>query len=126
VRDGRLLVLHRRKQGAIYDAVPGGTIEEGETPREAAERELREETGIRVTLGAPVLVLANQNRREFYFDAHTAEGDPVLGGPEAEKSNPGNHYVLDWLPLTGLGSSPLKPDTLKAWLVARDWTRYPE
>ena len=124
MRDGRLLVLHRRKHGAIYDAIPGGTIEEGETPRVAAEREIIEEPALRVELSAPVLVLTNQDRREFYFDAHRAEGDPVMGGPEAEKSNPGNFYALDWLPLDDLGAAPLKPDALKEWLVARDWTRY--
>ena len=119
-------MLHRRKYGAIYDAVPGGKLEDGESPPAAAEREIREETSIRVEVGAPVLVLDNQGRREFYFDALKAEGDPVLGGEEAEKSNPQNYYALDWLPLTDLGTAPLKPDALKAWLVARDWTRYPE
>ena len=41
-RDGRLLLVKNRKRG--WEA-PGGKIEEGETPEEAAHREFMEETG---------------------------------------------------------------------------------
>lgn len=33
-------------QGSVYYSLPKGHIDPGETPREAAEREIREETGI--------------------------------------------------------------------------------
>jgi 8-oxo-dGTP pyrophosphatase MutT (NUDIX family) len=46
VRDGRLLVVRPAGQEAFF--LPGGKPEPGETPVEAAVREVREETGIRL------------------------------------------------------------------------------
>ena len=43
VADGRLLVSHERKADCYF--IPGGGLEEGETPEECCIRELREETG---------------------------------------------------------------------------------
>lgn len=49
--DGKRIVLVREptKPAPIYWKFPGGKIEPGETPVEAAVGETREETGIRVT-----------------------------------------------------------------------------
>ncbi len=49
VRDGRVLLIHRPR----YDdwSLPKGKVEEGETPEEAALREVEEETGLRCELG---------------------------------------------------------------------------
>jgi 8-oxo-dGTP pyrophosphatase MutT (NUDIX family) len=44
VRDGKTLLLKHKKLGMWLP--PGGHIDEGETPDEAALRELREETGL--------------------------------------------------------------------------------
>jgi 8-oxo-dGTP pyrophosphatase MutT (NUDIX family) len=122
VRNGSLLVIHRQKRGEAYDAIPGGKLEPGETPEEAAVREVAEETGMHIRVGAPVLELNNEDRREFYFDALEAVGEPVLGGPEAERHSPENAYVLGWIGLQGLKDAPLKPMALKNWMLARDWS----
>jgi 8-oxo-dGTP diphosphatase len=122
VRDERLLVIHRQKRGETYDALPGGKLEPGETPEQAAVREVAEETGMTVRVGAPVLVLDNEGRREFYFDALDAKGEPVLGGPEAERHSPENSYVLGWVPLTDLEHAPIRPAPLKSWLSTRRWS----
>ena len=121
VRDERLLVIHRRKRGEWYDAIPGGKLEPGESPEEAAVREVAEETGMTIRVAAPVLVLDNEGRREFYFDALDANGDPVLGGPEAQRNSPENAYELAWISLRDLKNAPIKPPVLKTWMVSRDW-----
>lgn len=121
VRHGRLLVIHRRKHGEDYVAIPGGTVERGEDAEAAACRELREETGLRTRVRGPVLVLENQGRRELYFDAVGASGEPVLGGPEARRNSPENRYVLGWVDLADIGRLPVRPDALRAWLAGRDW-----
>jgi 8-oxo-dGTP pyrophosphatase MutT (NUDIX family) len=49
---GRVLLIHERiEDGTTHWLTPGGGVEPGETPREAAVREAVEETGIAVAVG---------------------------------------------------------------------------
>lgn len=49
VHDGRVLMARRRQQeGKLLWAFPGGGIEAGETPEQAAVREVAEEVGLEV------------------------------------------------------------------------------
>ena len=45
-RDGKLLLVEHRMNGRDFFNLPGGGIEESETPAEAALRELSEEAGV--------------------------------------------------------------------------------
>jgi len=44
--NGSVLLFHRFRNGHEYYVVPGGAVEPGETPEQAAARELKEETAI--------------------------------------------------------------------------------
>ncbi|GHF33297.1 hypothetical protein GCM10010218_12990 [Streptomyces mashuensis] len=61
--DGRVLLLHHRRSGLW--TLPGGRVEPGETLKEAAVRELQEETGLRGTAGR--LLVVRQARAGTYF-----------------------------------------------------------
>ena len=53
-KDKVLLVLRAKPPAENYWTIPGGCVELGETLQEAAEREIREETGLSIQAGEPV------------------------------------------------------------------------
>jgi len=75
-RDGRLLVIRHRRLDTWLPV--GGELEEGETPLEAARRELREESGLEGT---------------FVTLAGAVDGEPpgLLGYEEHQAGSKGLH-----------------------------------
>lgn len=72
----RILVIHRTKYADV--TLPKGKVDPGETLAETAVREIFEETGIRVSLGAPVGVSHYRlpSRRQkivHYWAAHASD-----------------------------------------------------
>jgi 8-oxo-dGTP diphosphatase len=94
LRGGRLLVVERGKAPAegIW-ALPGGSVELGETLAEAVEREVLEETGVVVRAGGIVhafdaIVREDDGRIRFHYVIVDLEceyvcGEPVAGGDAA-------------------------------------------
>lgn len=69
--------------------IPGGWIEDDETPREAAQREFREEIGHELVDPEPVLVHEREGAPVCHVFA--AQMGPPTGSPEAEDDK-----VRDW------------------------------
>jgi ADP-ribose pyrophosphatase YjhB (NUDIX family) len=94
---GRVLLIRcvaMRRDGEFrFWLTPGGEIEAGETPLEAARRELREELGFSGEVVGPVYTEATQfehqgemrDNMDFVFTARCAAEEPALRGVTADE-----------------------------------------
>lgn len=103
VEDGKLLLIKRgRAPGRGKWAVPGGKVNRGEPMKEAARREVREETGLDVEVGEAVWV------GEFIDDTyHIVMIDfagQVVGG---ELQAADDAEEVRWVPLEEAAEYPL-------------------
>lgn len=113
-----ILLIHRWRDGREYYVLPGGKIEDGETPAEACAREAREETGLEVAVGPQVASLVNLDRLEHYFLVESYSGALELGFPERGWQTPQNIYQLEWVTLKCFAGVNLLPVEIRP-LVAR-------
>jgi 8-oxo-dGTP diphosphatase len=83
--DGRLLMVRRGDTGQW--ALPGGTLEWGETLRQALDREVAEETGARVVEQGPLLGVWSGPRRDLRFHAVTVVVAARVSEPDRAPRN---------------------------------------
>ena len=85
----------------VFYSIPGGGIEDGETPEQAAIRELKEECGLDGTIVRKLTELYNNNRTEHVFEVEVPDDqEPITGydPEEAENEDPPLKEVL-WMAL---------------------------
>jgi 8-oxo-dGTP diphosphatase len=102
VRDaqGRLLLVRRgREPAAGRWSLPGGRVEPGETTAAAAAREVGEETGLRVSVGALLATVVIGGFRVHDFAA-TVVGGTLAAGDDAAEVRWCTDDELSVLPLT--------------------------
>jgi len=109
IRNARLLLMHRQKSGRNYYILPGGNVEWEESFEEACIREVKEETGLNVLALQLVRKYITLDRVENYFIARVSPGEPVLGGPEAQRQSPQDQYGFEWVDAVRLEEVNLLP-----------------
>jgi ADP-ribose pyrophosphatase len=88
-RDGAVLLVKRGKPPSHGQwAIPGGSVRLGEGLQAAAEREIREETGVTVRAGKPVLTFESiqkdaDGRVAYHYVIVDLEADYLAGKPAA-------------------------------------------
>jgi ADP-ribose pyrophosphatase len=115
LKDNRVLLVRRAKPPAQgLWAIPGGSIELGETLQQAAEREILEETGITIQAKKPVytfdLIEKDENNRiRFHYVIVDLMADYISGKPL-----PGDDAdEVQWVSYGELKNLDASPSTLK-------------
>ncbi len=115
LRDDNILLIFRRKAGKEYWTLPGGGVEEDETPEQAVLREVMEETTVTVSIVRLLASETEDGETKLYYLCAYESGAPQLGeGPEMAKSAPDNLYAPQWVPLSRLDDLDLRAATRRA------------
>jgi len=109
VRHGAVLMVRQTYRGRVLWTFPGGAIEPGETPEQAAVREAREETGLEVAVRRR-LFQAPRSGATGTYDCHLGV---VVGGalalgtdPDLPPDAPPELHEVRWLPIASLATHP--------------------
>jgi len=115
-KDDKVLLIHRFKNGDEYWVLPGGGVEEGKSLNFALDREVWEETSLKLIDCKLLGTSDDGNNEHHFFNCQVSLGEPALGGPEKENSNGNNVYILEWVSVEKVFNLSLYPVAVKEYL----------
>lgn len=107
IEDNKVALIERHRAGLDYFVFPGGGVDEGESPEQAAVREAMEELGVEVVIRQKVAEIQIETSRQIYFLVERVAGEFGTGrGEEFTDSDPSDPsegiYVPIWMPIEEL------------------------
>lgn len=108
-------LIERRRAGMLYYLFPGGGVEAGETPEQAAIREAHEELGVHVELERLIAELTFRGDKQYFYLARITGGQFGTGTGEEYQSTADSvngTYLPLWLPLAQAVTVDARPREL--------------
>ncbi len=107
IEGDKVALIERHRAGLEYFVFPGGGVDEGESPEQAAIRETMEELGIEVAIKQKVAeVQLGKKSRQIYFLVEQTGGKFGTGTGEEFAADPDNPqsgiYIPIWMPIDEL------------------------
>lgn len=128
IENGQVALIERHRQGRHYFTFPGGHVDPGETPEQAAVRETEEELGLKVELKRLLAEIWWHGKPQYYYLAEivagifgTGRGKEILQ-PRPEKGT----YEPVWVALGDLLEKPVQPRSMAEIVVRAQAGGWPE
>ncbi len=108
IEDSKVALIERHRAGLNYFVFPGGGVDDGESPEQAAIREAMEELGVQVAIKQKIAEIRfGQANRHIYFLVERVSGEFGTGtGEEFTDSDPDHPeegvYIPIWMPIEEL------------------------
>lgn len=134
IENEKVALIERHRAGLDYFVFPGGGVDEGETPEQAAIREAMEELGVEIAIQRRVAVIHFEQSTQIYFLVQKVGGEFGSGtGEEYTDSDPNDPtegiYIPIWMPIDELPRhEKVFPDPLAKLVVMSKtdgWSKEP-
>lgn len=119
IKEGKILLMYRKRNDAEYYAIPGGHIENGESPEITAIRELKEETNLDAEIDYLFLENEGNGWHNYFYMAKNIKGEAHFGGEELARNSVENHYELKWMELSKISEINLLPIEVKQKIIEK-------
>jgi len=106
IKDNKILLMRRIKDGQEYFVFPGGGIKENESEEDAVIREIKEKLSLNAKIDKLAFQIENRGQEELYFLIKEFSGTPKLGDPEKDRMNDNNQYYPEWIDLDTASNLP--------------------
>ncbi len=116
----KILLIQRVKAESVYYVLPGGHVEENESPESAVLREIKEETSLEVAFNKKLTTLFDKDTTVHHlYLCEYISGTPRLTdtSPELTKESGENIYTPLWIEIDKLKDLPMWPAEVKPFLL---------
>jgi 8-oxo-dGTP diphosphatase len=128
LQDDKVALIERHRAGQHYFTFPGGHVEPGETPEQAAVREAKEELGLDVSIQRLLAEIWWHDHPQFYYLVEAVSGDFGTGaGEELQHAHPkkGTYQPL-WVRVQDLPDLPVLPHRFAEMIVKARSAGWPD
>ena len=128
IEDGKIALIERHRQEHHYFTLPGGHVDSGEAPEQAAIREAEEELGLQVAIKRLLAEIWWHSKPQYYYLVEATGGTFGTGtGEELIHPLPAKGmYRPLWVPVQDLLNLPVLPHEMAELIVRSLKEGWPE